>query len=317
MAALRITSGSLFPGVQADRFRLPPGTAIRYERPAEPLVGFFTAYIALDLDRAVYRNVADWMLPAWGRLCFHVDCPPFSVSIRGRTFPLVDPGVLYGVTSQAVPVDSNGGLSVMLDVTPLGWARFLPVAADAMRDQVVSLDRVLPGWAEEVVDGMRDTDQGLGIKPFLDRFLLDRLLPPSPDEPLVQRIMALLVDPATRDLASAAADLGISYQTLLRITKRYFGFAPKLLLRRARLLRTIAPMLAEERMPGPLEVPPGYHDASHFIRDANHFLGMTPRRFLSMDLPYLRAGLRARAMVAGALTPSLDPPAHVALGTAA
>lgn len=317
LAQLSIDSGSLTSGVSASDFRLPRGTAMRYERPAGPLVEFFSTYVAMDADMDEYGGASNWMLPTWAQLWLPVSSPPITVSIGRRQYQPASPGNVYGVTSHAMPVKTRGGLTVVADITPLGWARFLPAAAEGLRDQVLPLDRVLPGWGEEIAARMHDLDRGRRIKPILDAFLLDRLPPPRPDEPLVRRIMALLVDPGTRDLTVAAADLGISYQALLRLTKRYFGFGPKLLMRRTRFIRAIAPMLAEERMPEPAEVPPGYHDASHFIRDANHFLGTTPRRFLAMEMPYLRAALRARALVADAFTPSLDPPARVALGTAA
>lgn len=298
-------------------FGLPEGTAMRYERPAEPLAEFFSTYAALDADMSRYGGAANWMLPTWGQLWLPISSPPITVSIGRREYRPARPGNVYGVTSQAMPVKTQGGLTVVADITPLGWARFLPMAAEGLRDQVLPLDRVLPDWVDALGQAMQGLDRGRRIKPILDAFLLDRLPAPNADEPLVRRIMALLVDPGMRDLEGAAADLGISYPTLLRVTKRYFGFPPKLLLRRARFVRAIAPMLAGNRMPGVAEVPPGYHDASHFIRDANYFLGMTPRRFLAMELPYLRAALRARALVADAFTPSLDRPTRLTLGAAA
>ena len=92
---------------------------------------------------------------------------------------------------------------------------------------------------------------------------------------------------------------------LLRLTKRYFGFPPKVLMRRARFLRALTAMLLSPREEA-AAVPRGYHDASHFIRDGHHFLGTTPRRFAANEMPYLRAALRARALVTAAPTPSLD-----------
>lgn len=317
MAALTIDSGSLSPGVRPDDFGLPPGTAMRYERPAPGLSDFFATYVLLQGDMAVYGGQSNHMLPGWAQIWLPLTQAPLAITIGRRQFQVTGQGHLCGVTSHAMPVRSEGGLTIVMDLTPLGWARFFRTPAEAVRDQFVSLDRFLPGWAPELTHRLRDLDRGRAMKPVLDAFLLERLPPPDPDEPLVRRIMALLVDRDTHDLAAAAADLGISYQALLRISKRHFGFAPKLLLRRARFNRAIAPMLASGRMPASTDVPAGYHDASHFIRDANHFLGMTPRRFLSMEMPYLRAALRARALVAAAYTPSLDPPAHVALGTAA
>ncbi len=74
---------------------------------------------------------------------------------------------------------------------------------------------------------------------------------------------------------------------------------------RNRIVRAIVPMLLGEEGREPFPPRP-YHDASHFNRDGARFLGMTPRRFTALHLPYLRAALRARKLVIGVATPSLD-----------
>jgi hypothetical protein len=66
----------------------------------------------------------------------------------------------------------------------------------------------------------------------------------------------------------------------------------------------VASMLGERTAGTPL--PPFYHDASHFNRDGRRFLGMTPRRFLTLPTPYTVAALRARRLVIGAGLPMLD-----------
>ena len=50
------------------------------------------------------------------------------------------------------------------------------------------------------------------------------------------------------------------------------------------------------------------HDASHFLRDADRFLGTTPRRFLVHSTALLEASVRARAAALGAATCALHPP---------
>ena len=50
-----------------------------------------------------------------------------------------------------------------------------------------------------------------------------------------------------------------------------------------------------------------YFDVSHFLRDADEFLGTTPRRFMARQTPYLRYLLRARTAVFGAPTQALVP----------
>jgi hypothetical protein len=75
---------------------------------------------------------------------------------------------------------------------------------------------------------------------------------------------------------------------------------------RTRFLRALTAMLLSPVGPDFGVIPAGYHDISHFIRDANRFLGLTPRRFLAIDMPYTRAVLRARTLVMGTVAPYLD-----------
>lgn len=75
-------------------------------------------------------------------------------------------------------------------------------------------------------------------------------------------------------------------------------------MRRTRFLRALTAMLIAAEHGD--TVPIGYYDASHFLRDADQFLGVTPLRFLAMPMPYLRAVLRAREAVIGAALPVLD-----------
>ena len=59
----------------------------------------------------------------------------------------------------------------------------------------------------------------------------------------------------------------------------------------------------------PLEVLDlGYHDQSHFIRDAHEFLGMAPGDFLRMPRPINAASTRLRRAMLGAPAQALHRP---------
>lgn len=77
---------------------------------------------------------------------------------------------------------------------------------------------------------------------------------------------------------------------------------------RARFLRALIPLLVSDAKLDFAAVPPGYHDVPHFIRDAKHFIGMTPRRFLANEMPYTRAALRAHGLVMKAGRQERGPP---------
>lgn len=302
-----ISSGSHNPGVRAEDFGLPPGTALRYELPANPLRSVLSSYGVLDSDPAVQSGPGSWVLPGWARLWIILAPDPLHVRIHNRQYPSVRAAMLFGVTSRAMPVSAYGGVSIVVDIGPVAWARLFQPSAELLRDRITPLDELLPrGWSEDLITCIERTDRGAQVKSALDDFFLERMPPPHPQEQLIARISALLRNESTHDLTDAAAQVGIGKRALLGLTKRYFGFPPKMLSMRTRFLRALTAMMLDDDVPNFSSIPAGYHDSSHFIRDANRFLGMTPRRFLAIEMPYTRAVLRARMLVTGAPTSALD-----------
>ena len=302
-----IESGSLLPGVDPAAFNLPAGTALRYERPAEPLRTLLPSYAVLDSDPAVWKGPGSWVLPGWPQMWIGLTDGVIAVQTRTRHYARLGSAVLYGGTSRAMPVTSRGGVTVVVDLSPMGWARWFDTAADAMRDEIRPLDQLWSrDWTQELVDRLYDSNRSTDVKPLLDDFFLSRLPSPHRHEPLLARITALLAEENTLAIEDAAARLDLGPRTLLRLCHHYFGYGPKMLIRRTRFLRVIAAMLLADKEPDHSTSPVGYHDVSHFLRDAAQFLGVTPRRFLALPMPYLRAALRARLMVVGAPLPLLD-----------
>jgi len=115
----------------------------------------------------------------------------------------------------------------------------------------------------------------------------------------------MIANVPTPSVADVETSLGLSSGALLRLGNRYFGYPVKVLARRARFLRALTAMLLADEEPDHRIAPPGYHDVPHFLRDAKTFLGITPRRFLALPMPYLCAVLRARVAVIGAPLPEL------------
>ncbi|MEO5865903.1 MAG: helix-turn-helix domain-containing protein [Sphingomonas sp.] len=303
-----IRSGSQTPGIDPDAFRLPPGTAIRYERPADQLASLLPSYAVLDSDPAIWRGRPEWLLPSWAQVWIVLTEGIITVKIGRRQYDPLSSAILYGVTSRAMQVTAQGGVTVVIDVSPMGWARLFKPAADALRDRITPLQALLPaGQVEALATRLYESDRDSAVKDIIDGFFLEHMPPPDRNEPIIAKMMTLLADETgADDLIGIAKKLGISPPTFLRISKRYFGFTPKMLMMRARFLRALTSMLTDTDAIDFSYVPPGYHNVPHFIRDANRFLGMTPRRFLAMDMPYLCAALRARKLVLGVTTPSLD-----------
>lgn len=301
-----IESGSLTPGIDPADFGVPAGTALRYETPDSVLRPLLPSYAVLDADPAVWTGPDDWLLPGWAQLWIILTQAPVAVSVRRRPVPL-GAAMVFGGTSQAMPVTSHGGVSVVVDISPMGWARLFDTSAEAARDKITPLEQLgHASWAEDLSALMHASDRAGEVKGLLDAFFLRHLPPPHRDEAAIARIAAALRDETTADSRALAAGLGLVPRAVLRLALQHFGHGPKVLMRRTRFLRALAAMLMADAAPDFAMAPPGYHDVPHFLRDAKMFLGLTPRRFLALRMPYLRAALRARTMVLGAPLPLLD-----------
>jgi AraC-like DNA-binding protein len=304
-----IESGSLTLGISADAFGLPPGTALRYERPAAGLRDYLTGYAVLDSVVTDTGHGMEWMLPGWGQIWIVMTPEPIAVRIGNRAYEPIPAALLYGVTSRAMPVNAHGGVTICIEISPLGWARLLSRSAEALRDQLVPLETVLPAAVVgELASTLARSDQALEVKGILDDLFSRHLAAPNPDEPSIRKIWKAISGEGVADLTTAASMHGIDPRTASRLSKQYFGFPPKLLIMRARFLRALLPLLEAGAEADHKAVPEGYHDRSHFLRDARRFLGMTPRQFAAHPSPYASAARRARRLVIGTPIPSLDAP---------
>ncbi len=304
-----IESGTHTPGVSAADFGLPPHTALRYEQPVAALRHHLSSYLVLDTEPVDPPLTSEWMLPSWAQIWIIITRDPVTLTVRNRHYAAMPVAVLYGVTSRAMHATAVGGVSIGVDISPLGWARLFRQSAEALRDRVTPLDQLMPAaLVEELVSSLSASDQALDVKDLLDDFFTRHMAKPHRDEPMIAQIMRLICDPGVTNLDDAAAAIGIPSHTLRRLSRRYFGFPPKTLIMRTRFLRAFVPMLGSRARIDQQAVPPHYHDRSHFLRDARLFLGMTARRFAAVDTPYLDAALRARRLVLGAPTPALDDP---------
>ena len=299
-----IASGTLTAGISAADFRLPAGTALRCERPADAVRRFVSGYFVMDSVDDYQAPGTEWMLPTCAQIWVVLTAGPISVEIGRRRYPRVPPAFLYGPTSRAMPVTSNGGITVGLELTPLGWARLIAASAESVRDRLVQLDTIVASdRATSLARTLAASGRGGGVKAALDGYFQDAMAVASRDEAAILCIMRMLADPAMSDVALACRAYGIDPRLAARITRQYFGFPLKLLLMRSRFLRALLPMLEGAREGG---VPGGYHDRSHFLRDAQRFLGMTPGRYLAQRAVYVAAVCRARALVIGAPVAAMD-----------
>lgn len=282
----------------------PEEPYVRYDRPdaalAEAITGYHV-YTTASTDERV-----DWFLPANADICVSLDAGPIAVTIRRRTCNALPDVALIGPTSQAFRAVTHGGTLIGIGLTAIGWSRLFRRPASDFRDRVTPLAEALsPALADELRRVLAATDRDAEVQQALDAFFTKHLRPLHPDTVQIRRLMALLVDERTEGLATLSDELGLPAHTLRRLTSRHFGFPPKLLLVRARFLRSFTGMILAGGELDYASIGPSYHDVSHFLRDAGAFLGTTPKRFMAGPTTFLRAVLSARSLALGAPTHAL------------
>jgi len=97
-------------------------------------------------------------------------------------------------------------------------------------------------------------------------------------------------------------------RTLERLCRRHFGFPPKLLLRRQRLMRTVSAYMVDPNRNWSKVIDGRYHDQAHFVREFQQFFQMTPSEYASMDHPVLAAFMAERKRILGSPAQTLDRP---------
>jgi AraC-like DNA-binding protein len=296
MKAEDLHGGTNRPGVPAELFAMPPGLAIRYDPPAADLHDLVSGYATYgSQSRAEMTN---WFLPAPPMICVLLDAGPVKIAIRNHRFEPA-PVSLYGSTSCAFRATTHGGIQVGIGLTALGWIRLLPRPAGSFHNRVVPLDDLLPIAAQQLLGALDALTDETAIAPTLDEILAPLFIRHHPHEEAVRRFTDLMLVDGVIEIADAADRLGLPATTLRRIAIHAFGMPPKLLLRRARFLRSFISLLRSGEPMAYDLIDSSYYDSSHFLRDANTFLGTTPRRFMAQGTTFMAASLVARAAALG------------------
>ncbi|PZO77054.1 MAG: hypothetical protein DI640_01330 [Sphingomonas taxi] len=283
---------------------MPAGMAIRYDRPAAALADYITGYhVYRSSDPPGGEGQVDWFLPATANVRIAIDAGPIAVSIGRRTYDPLPAASLFGPTSQALKATTHGGVMIGFGISALGWGRLMRRPADDFRNRIVPLEDVLGrGFTNRLVAALQAATDDAAVAPILDALLTERLGPPHRDAALVRQLMEILASDGPADMTAAAARLAIPTHALRRLSVRHFGFPPKMLLMRARFLRSLVRLMSTGEAANYALIDGSYFDASHFLRDSGTFLGMTPRRFMALTKPFLEASLRARDAVLGSPT---------------
>lgn len=261
-----------------------------------PYLGGFYRYDTLVAPGVQHEEM---FLPSWGHLRALLAGEDWSFRIGGKTFSPLPRLSIFGPTVHAGYAPVISGVLVGVSLAPRGWARFVRTNAARMADNIVPLET---HWAKGTamlwprLVAAEAFDNQIAV---IEDVLRHRLATTPDNPPEVAQIEALLLDPAIVSVDQALAATGMPAWKFTRFVRQHFGFPPKLLMRRARFMRTILKIREDMDKSWASLVDQAYSDQSHFIRDCRDFLGMTPGQFAARFQPLAHAAFEAREKALG------------------
>lgn len=279
----------------------------RFFTPPPQFEGCFTTFYHLTLRVEDGGTIEDYLQPEWGNIRFFDGARPVSQIGKTRVS-----GARFNATGpSSLPCHFKLGTSRMWGIgfLPLGWARFIDVDSyDVANLACNGAEHPVFAKFDCLSDVLCDPEQELEDQFAAIVEMLGRLMQPSRDEPRIVKIHTALVSGRFTSVGELADTCGMSIRTLERMCHRYFGFAPKLLLRRQRFMRSLTNFMLHSSSRWTEAMDGEYHDQAQFTREFTQFMTMTPSKYASLEHPILSSFMEARARIWGSAAQTLDTP---------
>lgn len=270
---------------------------VRFYLPAAPLRPLVTSYYVVDAP----GPLDDFTHPEWGNIRFLLKGDMRFAGADGRDLtPPPSPAVIFGPTDRTRRFDSQGGLTIGVGLTPIGWLSLIGSDASQVANAILPLGDELgeAGTAiRERLAAAADDDDRVAI---LDAVLTARKPHSSHYHDAAARVQEALLSGVVDDVADLAEALGMEQRTLHRVCRTVFGFSPVRLLRRQRFLRTLARVRDALDQPLGQLIDPHYYDQAHFNRDFKAYMGMSPMAYFRLPRELMRRAAEGRRALLGA-----------------
>lgn len=284
---------------------------VRFALPDAALRPFITAYYCTDVSctpRAPWLE--DYIHPEWANLRFLGTTESCSLIGAGELQP-TPAFAITGPTSRPAHFRICSGRSWGIGLLPQGWAALTSCEACDYAD------RIIDGFADPLFARFRPLASALAgcagdyaaELALIESHMAEAFADAERPDPAIAMLQAALVDPDMATVIDLAAHLGMTVRSLERLSRRAFGFPPKLLLRRQRFLRCLARFMLDPSLTWLGTLDRCYYDQSHFVRDFRRFMGMNPSDYARCDKPIMTAVAQARMAAMGQAVQGLHAPA--------
>lgn len=288
----------------------PAGYRLKAEfrEPPAQFEGCFTTFyhVTLEMDEPGGR-LTDYLQPEWANLRFFCGNTPEAAIGTSR----VDAAPFLATGPSALPCRFTVGQMRMWGVgfMPLGWARFIQADAGSCANSVCDgaahpAFQHFAGLTDVLCDPEASVEDQFGALTET----MTQLMRPARDDARIRRVHAALVSGDHASVHDLADSCAMSIRTLERVCMRYFGFSPKLLMRRQRFMRSLTTYMLHRGSRWTEAMDAHYHDQAQFTREFHEFMTMNPSEYAALDHPILTSFMEARARVWGSAAQTLDPP---------
>jgi AraC-like DNA-binding protein len=278
-------------------------TRAQFAAPHPELRPYVTTYYIAEVTSADGKEIEDLLHPEWGSVRY-VCTGTVSGSVVPDPIAPVPSVTLIGHTSRASHLRCASMQAASFGLLPLGWHHFVGLPASRFADCSVDANglKARVDFAS-LFSNVRSANGLEEIAAIFDGALLQALVnvPKSAraDDALIIGLHQALLDQEVGSVSQITEYLGVTLLQLERLSKRVFGFSPKLLIRRQRFLRTLALLMRQPSAKWADILDPQYHDQAHFNRDFQRFFGMAPKQYLALDKPIVLAAALARMEALG------------------
>jgi AraC-like DNA-binding protein len=282
--------------------------SVRFYRLSDALQPYFTALYATTVECEPGELVTDCLHPEWAALRFTEGPPPIACIGEGELVPQW-PFVANGPTSKCIQFGVTRSRIWGLGLQPAGWSKFIGTPANQLSDRTVdgSTHEAFALFAPilQIVNSAAGDADLIALQ--INDFLMRHAGRPVPHEPQVIACQTALRDPDIANVAELGERIDMGDRSLERLCGRYFGFPPKLLLRRQRFLRSLAQFMTNPDLTWSEAIDGQYYDQAQFVRDFRSFMGMTPSEYAETPHPIL-GKIMAQRMADQGAHPQTDLP---------
>ncbi|MEQ1539236.1 MAG: helix-turn-helix domain-containing protein [Sphingorhabdus sp.] len=278
-------------------------TSAQFVAPHPDLRRYVTTYYIAEVNSPDGQMVEDLLHPEWGSVRYICN-GTVQGSVHPEPLKPVPPVTLVGHSSRATRIGCVSMRIASFGLLPLGWHHLVGLPASRFADQSVDAKMLKTRINFAALFPAISAAQTLkDVATVFDTMLLPSLMQmpeaAKSDDNLIHGLHTALLDSNFSSVTEIAERLNVTGIQLERLSKRVFGFPPKLLIRRQRFLRTLALLMRQPKAKWGEILDPQYYDQAHFNRDFQRFFGMAPKQYLALAKPIVSVAAMARMKALG------------------